>query len=498
MRTVFIGSAVLLALSAPLTHAAREWNEATAGGIRIISAMNAAQTEQIAADVELYFEAAKRVIDRPDLRPIVPVTMLALDRSLWRKYVDPAGRLGGLTQTQRGSADIVFDASVWKHSSHVVFHELTHLVQNQSESARSLPTWYKEGYAELLSTLEVSDGLLKFGLYVPHNWEALQDLPWMPLEKVLTTSSSDIHDRNDVAVFYGQAWLIVHHAVFENNARNEQLGRYRRLLAAGANPENALKSVFSSELDEYERELARYGKRPKFAYAALPVDSLNVTKPKARRLSQADGLNEMGRWLLINEENSKHEVELFRGLAKGAPADSVAALQFANALIRDGQLSAAKPLVDAGCVAPKEVRIAVLCGTAYWQQFLAPKNKPGAAPAELSIAANARKYYEIALQLEPDNLEVLLTVADIFKPVPGDSAAVRRGLESALQRDPNNADIAAGLSELYRPIDLLKARDYMERAMLHAPSEKREASYAHELNQIGSELAAQSAADGNR
>lgn len=483
MRTVLIGTAVLLALSAPLTHADREWNEATAGGIRIVSAMNAAQTERIAADVELYFEAAKQVIDRPNIRPIMPVTMIALNRGLWRKYVDPAGRFGGLFQAHRGSANIVVDASVWSHSSHIVFHELTHLVLAQTEPIRSLPTWYKEGYAELLSTLEAEDGLLKFGLYVPHNWEALQDLPWMPLAKVLTTSISDIHGRNDMAVFYGQSWLIVHHAVFENQARKQQLLRYRQLLTTGVEPQAALKSAFGSQIDEYEKELAKYGKRPKFSYVALRIDSLNVPTPKARKLPEAEGLNALGRWLLDGGQAGEREVGLFRTRAKAAPAESVAALQYANALIRHGDVQTAKPLVEAGCVAPKDVQVVVLCGDAYSQQ---------------SLVTDARKFYEMALELEPDNLEVLLSAADQFKLSPGDSVAVRRGLESALQRDPNNSYITAGLSDLYRPIDLLKARDYMERAVLTAPSEQREASYAHELNKIGSELAAQSGTDQNR
>jgi tetratricopeptide (TPR) repeat protein len=473
---IVIGSAVVLALTASPARAEREWNEATAGGIRIVSAMNAAQTEKIAADVELYFEAAKRFIDRPDLRPNVPVTLIALNRSLWRRYVDPTGRFGGLFQNQRGSADIVVDASVWSHDSHIVFHELTHLVQAQGEPARSLPTWYKEGYAELLSTLEFKGGLLKFGLYVPHNWEVLQDLPWMPLEKVLTTRLADVHGRNDVAMFYGQCWLIIHHSIFESQARREQLHRYRQLLAADLEPQAALQSAFGSQLEAYEKELQLYGKRPKYAYVALPVESLNVPKPKVRRLPEAEGLNTLGRWLLIRNESSEREVEFFRGLAKSAPAESVAALQYANALIRVGDVAAATPMVEAGCVEPREMQIAVLCGHAY---------------RRLALVADARKFYDVALQLEPDNLEILLTAADTFKPLPGDSAVVRRGLESALQRHPNNSDIAAGLSDLYRSIDLLKARDYMERAMLNAPSEKREALYAQELNRIGSELAAQ-------
>ncbi len=88
---VFVGL-----LYGPAAHAEREWHEATTSSVRVVSAASAAQTEKIAADVELYFEAAKRIIQRPNIRPLVPVNMLVLKSSLWRKHIDPTGRFDGL------------------------------------------------------------------------------------------------------------------------------------------------------------------------------------------------------------------------------------------------------------------------------------------------------------------------------------------------------------------------------------------------------------------
>jgi hypothetical protein len=484
--------AVLLALAALPAHAEREWHEVTTGKVRVVSAMNAAQTEKMAADVELYFEAAKRIIERPHIRPLVPLTLVALDRSLWLETADHTGKFGGFFLAHRGSADIVVDGSAWKYNSGVVFHELTHLVLNQNDPVRALPSWYHEGHADLLSTVEIENGLLKFGRHPPKRWATLQVLPWLPLEKVLTTRLADIHGREDMAVFYGQSWLIVHHAIFENPARNEQLHRYRQLLTAGVEAHAAFKSVFGAQANAYERELSLYGRRSKFKYVTLPIESLDVQKPQAHKLSETDGLNALGRLLLNSNRTDERDIEFLKGLAKAGAPDSVAVLQYANVLIRHGEVSTAKPLVEAGCVAPNAMRIAVLCGDAYWQQFSAKQDKPDAPPADLSLVERARKFYDVALQLEPDNLELLLSVADTFKALPGDSAAVRGSLESALRRDANNSWIAASLSDLYRPTDLIKARDYMERAVLTAPNEKWETFYAQGLNRIGSELAGQS------
>jgi hypothetical protein len=483
--------AVLLALAVLPAHAEREWQEVTTGNVRIVSAMNAAQTEKMAADVELYFEAAKRIIERPHIRPLVPLTIVALDRSLWLETADHTGNFGGFFLAHRGSADIVVDGSSWKYNSGIVFHELTHLVLNQNDPARALPSWYHEGHADLLSTVEIENGLLKFGRHPPKRWAALQVLPWLPLEKVLTTGVYELDGREEKGVFYGQSWLIVHHAIFENPARNEQLRRYRQLVTAGVDAHAAFKSVFGSQVGAYEKELSLYGRRSKFTYVTLPIESLDVQKPQAHKVSATDGLNALGRLLLDSNRSDERDIEFLKGLAKAAGSDSIAALQYANMLIRHGEASVAKPLVEAGCVAANAMRIAVLCGDAYWQQFSAQKGKPDAPRADLSLVENARKFYDAALQLEPDNLELLLSVADTFKALPGDSAAVRRGLESALQRNANNSWISASLSDLYGPIDLVKARDYMERAVLTAPNEKWETFYAQALNRIGSELAAQ-------
>ena len=129
------------------------------------------------------------------------------------------------------------------------------------------------------------------------------------------------------------------------------------------------------------------------------------------------------------------------------------------------------------------MRPAQLCGDAYWREF--------SASPDQSLARNARKYYEIALQLEPDNLDALLSAAATFEAAPADSTAVRAGLEAALQRNPKSSWISARLAQLYRPLDLRKARDYMESAVLTAQDREQERSYALELNRIGSELAAQ-------
>lgn len=482
---------LLASTYAPLSHAEREWHETTANGVRIVSAVNAAQTERIAADVEFYFEAANRILQRSKVQPLVPVNMLVLNRRLW-KYVDPRLRFDGQFQGHPASAEIVVDASSWQSNSVIVFHELTHLVLRQSEPARGLPPFYNEGLAELLSTLEIKDGRLHFGIAPPSAWRTLQMLPRMPLEKVLNVSSvSKIERRDDVAAFYAKAWLIVHHAVFANPARSEQLHRYRQLLVAGLEPHAAFDSVFGAQASAYERELSEYAARTRLAHLALPIDSLHVRTPTVRTLSEADGLNALGRWLVYMTEVEDPQLKFLGELAKTAPPESVASLQYANALIQRGELSKAKPLVDAGCSELIAMRIALLCGDAYWEQFSAKTDKPNAPLPDPSLARTARKYYEAALRQEPDNLEVLLSAAATFEAAPADSSAVRAGLESALQRNPNNSWVSARLSRLYRPLDLLKARDYLERAVLTAADDEQERSYAQELNRIGSEIAAQ-------
>jgi hypothetical protein len=488
-----IATAILLGSMAPALHAERAWHEVEVGGIRIVSAAGAAQTEKMAADVEMYFEAARRVIGHANIRPLLPVNMLILDASLWRKYVDSAGRVAGMFQSYPASAEIVVGSGTWTSDAAIVFHELTHLVLRQNEPARALPAWYNEGHAELLSTIEVKNGQLRFGMPSQQRWQSLRALPWLPIEKILTESpwGTEIRGRQDVAAFYAQSWLMIHHAVFEKLARGEQLRRYRQLLVAGQDPKAAFTSVFGTQLNSYEMELYQYARRERLAYVSLPLDSLSPQPRQVRKLSDADALDALGRWVIDTRRVGDRQLKLLGARAKKSAPDSLAALQYANALIQHGDAAAAQPLIDAACVEPTRVATAMLCGDAYWEQFSPRKVKPAAPPPDVSLAASARKFYELVLRQEPDNLEALLSAAATFAASPADSSAVRAGLESALQRIPNNSRIAAQLSELYRPLDLYKARDYMERAVLTAGNVEQESEYARELNRIGSELASQ-------
>ncbi|HEY7640513.1 MAG TPA: hypothetical protein VH814_12390 [Steroidobacteraceae bacterium] len=481
---------LLIAAYAQPSHAERDWYETrTSNGVRIVSAVNAAETKKIAADVDLYFEALQRVLKRSKVEPLVPLNVLVLDRGLY-KYVDPLGRTDGRFHSFPASAEILVEADSWQSNSATVFHELTHLLLRQSEPARALPPFYNEGMAELISTIKVKDGRLHLGLPPMNSLYTVQMRPRMPIKQVMTLGAvGDLNERAEWAAFYARSWLIVHHALFANPARIEQIARYRHLLLLETKPDAAFDAIFGAQAHAYEKELVAYASRRTLAYYELPIDSLSLTPADVRTLPAADGLNELARFLVKAERLGDPQLKFLRALAKNAASDSVAALQLAIALIARGQLTAAKPMVDAGCIAPTATRIAVLCGDALSRELVAQTQQANPSP-DGSLARSARQFYEAALREDPANLEVLLACAATFSVAPADSSAVRAGLEAALQRNPNNSWVAARLSALYRPLDLLKSRDYMERAVLSAPDEDLEKEYAQELNRIGSELAA--------
>ena len=168
----------------------------------------------------------------------------------------------------------------------VLFHEYAHHVMFQNFSA-AYPAWYVEGFAEFMSTAEFDkDGSVKLGLPALHRGYGLILGDKMSAARVLTAAISDIK-RDDLDVFYGRSWLLVHYLAFAP-ARSGQLTKYLELVNNGTGSLDAAQQVFG-DLKTLDRDLARYLVSSKLSYLNLPKAVAAAETVKLVPLTDGEG-----------------------------------------------------------------------------------------------------------------------------------------------------------------------------------------------------------------
>lgn len=145
------------------------------------------------------------------------------------------------------------DFSLTLDSDTILFHEYVHhfMLHNY---ATVYPSWFVEGYAELLSNARFDENSILIGSFAEHRAREL-GLPSPALRSLMFESPRRMRGTNATA-FYANAWLLTHYLAL-SESRAGQLGRYFAMVGEGRTPEAAAEAAFGS-LDTMQRDLRRY------------------------------------------------------------------------------------------------------------------------------------------------------------------------------------------------------------------------------------------------
>ena len=176
-----------------------------------------------------------------------------------------------------------------RETRRVLNHEAVHWFF--SASGVELPLWFNEGYAEVLSTIEIRRGSAQWGRALPQHIQLLRDLGLRPLGEFFELNQDEaIHGD---ARYYPQAWAFVHFAVFGGTGTHQRslsdLARRVRVEPIDV----AFKSAFGMSLEEGDRALSTYIKRGTYSMAKLDipdrVDSFVATQATPIQVQSALG-----------------------------------------------------------------------------------------------------------------------------------------------------------------------------------------------------------------
>lgn len=128
-------------------------------------------------------------------------------------------------------------------------HEFVHLILHHTTAP--LPRWLEEGLAEFFSTLEVADGKARIGRAIPSHVALLRQQGWMPPGEFLSTGRETPweDDPKLVALYYSQAWAVVHTLQQSPNFRG-RTPQFVALLAGGQSQDAAFQGAFGASVQE--------------------------------------------------------------------------------------------------------------------------------------------------------------------------------------------------------------------------------------------------------
>jgi tetratricopeptide (TPR) repeat protein len=195
----------------------------------------------------------------------------------------------------------------------VGLHEYTHHVTN-SFVRQSFPRWYSEGFANYLSTMEITEDSIAIGSPNMPHLQAFKDnrVRWLSPERVLSSNAYYLNytrpewRRGGATSFYGQSTLYVHY-MRSKPEMNAKLPEYlARLEDPGVTPVQAFEEIFEISPKKFHREATRYFRDNDFVINTYqPGPAMMDVKMTAKKLTEAELLKAQiaGRIAFMADDN---------------------------------------------------------------------------------------------------------------------------------------------------------------------------------------------------
>ena len=329
----------------------------------------------------------------------------------------------------------------------VLFHEYAHHLMFRYFS-NAYPAWYREGFAEYLSTTEFDDESFSVGLPANHRAYEIRQGSFLPLEEILVPPKEEYTgDRR--YMFYPQSWLLTHY-LMSDPQRNRLMSRYFEELAKGADPLAAAGDVFGN-LDDLERSVKSYGTR-KIDYRRSPSPIAIDGDVRVTKLDDLESdLVKMRLFIRTGYEQERTRDEL-RKLSREHPQSAEALVQLGEAermvAHKDGSydFAAAMDAVDrALAVAPGHERANLLMADLLLEADDHADKELGTVDWDAVRAFAIR-----ANETNADNPNALYTYVDSFLRQGGPAPEVAiPAMEQVFGTVPEAVDVRVALAKLH-------------------------------------------------
>lgn len=290
MRRLLLMSAVLAA-----TPANAEWWEAKSDHFIVYSETSSKAARSYADRLERFDHALR------SLQGIGADEPLSDSRRLTVFRFGNSGDIGTLAGSQdiagfyipRASGPVAFvpakeetfSKSLYKtarlDAETVFFHEYGHHFMYRHFSA-AYPSWYREAFAELNSTIKLNDdGSFELGAPPQSRASALLGGLNYSIKRMLLSGTKP--DYDDVYARYTYGWLLTHYLTF-GGTRKGQLQNYLKLINSSSDAASAARAAFG-DLDKLESEVTSYKSRNRYPGATVRPVKAAAPQIALRRLA---------------------------------------------------------------------------------------------------------------------------------------------------------------------------------------------------------------------
>jgi Flp pilus assembly protein TadD len=256
IRILLAFAVLLLGAAAPAQAA---WRRAESDHFIVYSQGSEGRIREQAALLEDYHQFLRLLlgVEEPATPNKLSIYMVRGPAQLRQIRNLPSGAAGFYAAGSTGIAAFSDETGGEEARNHILLHEIAHHFMAQYRPA-PYPTWYVEGFAEYVSTVQFKKDVIEYGRASLGRAVTLTYAKWLPLERVLFGQVPT--DRDEMAAFYAQSWLLAHY-LLRDDQRRPKLGAYFAAVARGSDSRKAFAEHFPGSLDALEKELRDYLKR---------------------------------------------------------------------------------------------------------------------------------------------------------------------------------------------------------------------------------------------
>ncbi len=329
----------------------------------------------------------------------------ARSRSRYRALATSRGSVGIFNLTANGPIAMFYDTGgghrFRQEGKQILFHEYVHYLQFQSVPTQ-YPLWYREGFAEYLSSVRFSEKGVSLGEILMGRAENLSRLDWIYIKQLLEAKNF----LKKGAVFYAQSWLLTH-MLYTSPDYRSGVSAFLDQLEENVEPKLALRQVYGYEFSKLDQDLRQYFKRGQIFAYQYPVVGSDVKILSQQKLNKAESTTADKSARLAFANGSKGYAALEKSIKKQlkkTPRNTTLNLTLIDVLIKLGKLSEAEAISRKLLSQVPDMPAAhahlgeIVLHRAWKAQKIAKDDLP-----DVAKLVEARELLEIAIAKMPDN-----------------------------------------------------------------------------------------------
>lgn len=446
--------------------AEHRWTELRSDNFIMMTDAGAVRGRQFLANLEEFRAYIARIHPASISPNASPVRVIAFaDGKSFRTVIKNPHISGGFKQTYRGDyaiADLslrLADGRLTLSSSRaraivpIYVYAARNLLQHEyieyvlaARRGLRYPLWFREGYAEYMSTFRIINNKTALIGEVPrYRLTSIRSQDWMPLKTLLAARSYET--GYNIELLYSQSWLVVHY-MMSDPERSKALQQYLAMVYEGISEETAFRVAFEVTEEELYKALRLYARREKFPYQKVNVGQQTPPQVSEREIPEDEVKFHLGYLKLTFAGDPATSSHLLEESLAANPDHSAARAELARLYMLKERHEDAQQLLDVGLVrGPADADLLTIQGHLFIVRAVREYGEGKAGWYEW--LQKARRNFREAFESDPRYAEAYVALGQSYiadKVVPPEAFSA---LQTAAELQPSNIDILFILARLH-------------------------------------------------